>query len=145
MLQIQDFKYSQGWLDKFKKRHCIEKKVLHGESGSLDIVEVESHRTVLKELLKTYAPNDIYNADELALFYKLLPNRSLADANADEHGLKNNKERITCMVCCNSTGTDKIRLLVINKSKKPHCFGRFNPDSIVSYYHNSKVSSIVII
>ncbi|RNA34139.1 Tigger transposable element-derived [Brachionus plicatilis] len=33
MLNIKDFKYSTGWLDKFKKRNHISNIKLHGESG----------------------------------------------------------------------------------------------------------------
>ena len=29
-----DFKYSHGWLDKFKKRHGISFRIICGESGS---------------------------------------------------------------------------------------------------------------
>lgn len=38
MLEISNFTYSAGWLDKFKKRHYIRKKVLNGEVGLVDQV-----------------------------------------------------------------------------------------------------------
>ena len=102
--------------------------------------ELEKQRNDLKQLTSQYSTRDIYNADELALFYMMLPNRTLADSSSEERGLKNSKERITVMVCCNVDGSDKQRLYVINKSRNPHCFSsvRFNPNSIVQYYFNKK-------
>lgn len=35
---------------------------------------------------------------------------------------KKSKDRITVMVACNMTGLEKLKLLVIGKSKNPRCF-----------------------
>lgn len=37
-------------------------------------------------------------------------------------GYKLSKDRVTVMVCANATGTHKIPLLLIGKSKNPRCF-----------------------
>lgn len=36
-LKIDSFSYSNGWLERFKKRHGIKRWTLHGESGSVDM------------------------------------------------------------------------------------------------------------
>lgn len=38
------------------------------------------------------------------------------------HGGKLSKERLTVLVCTNSTGTHKLKLVVIGKSRSPRCF-----------------------
>ena len=73
-------------------------------------------------LLKKYSIEDIYNADEIALFYKLMPDKSLVLKGESCHGGKLSKERVTVLACCNATGSHKVRLLVIGKSRAPRCF-----------------------
>lgn len=52
-------------------------------------------------------------------------------------GRKISKERITFLTCTNGTGTHKLQLLVIGKSKNPRCFKGFkNPIN----YANSKTA-----
>ena len=136
-LGIQDFPYSKGWLQKFKKRHVISKHVAHGEADSADPVAVSQGRLQLQEDLAAYDPQDIYNMDETVLFYRLLPNSTLATGPVS--GKKKQKERITVALCANATGTDKLVPLVIRKSAHPGCFGKtFNPSVYVKYTSNKK-------
>ena len=67
----------------------------------------------LQAALKEYSPADIYNADETALFYKLMPNKTLELKGNKCFGGKSSKERITALLCTNSTGTDKLKPLII--------------------------------
>ena len=79
-----------------------------------------------------YALDNIYNFDETALYYRLPPNKTLA--NCSVSGKKESKERITIGVCCNSTGSDQSKLVVISKYARSRCFGKlFDPNSIVHY------------
>ena len=136
-LGVQDFGYSKGWLQKFKRRHIISKRVAHGEADSADPIVVSQGRLQLQEDLAAYDPNDIYNMDETGLFYRLLPNATLATGPVS--GKKKQKERITVALCANATGTDKLVPLVIGKSERPRCFGKtFNPNVYVKYTHNKK-------
>ena len=59
MLEINDFKLSNGWLHKFKIRHNIQYNILHGEGGSVDLAQLERERIILKDLKKNYKPEDI--------------------------------------------------------------------------------------
>lgn len=76
----------------------------------------------MPKIVEDYEPKDIFNADETGYFYKCLPSRTLSFKNEKCVGGKKCKERITVMVGCNMTGTEKIKLLVIGKSKNPRCF-----------------------
>ena len=118
------FKISSGWLERFKERHGISFKKVCGEEKSVDLASdqmEEWHRT-LSVLLKEYQPDDIYNADETGLFFRLMPDRTLEFKNVDCHGGKQSKERITALVCANMSGTDKVPLFVLGKAAKPRCF-----------------------
>ncbi|UYV62857.1 TIGD6 [Cordylochernes scorpioides] len=85
-----------------------------------------------------YDPTNIYNADETGLFFQLIPDRTLAHKDENCRGVKRMKQRITVLLCCNSTGTDKRRLLIIGKSAKPRCFRNFSPHFYCTYTSNSK-------
>lgn len=63
---------------------------------------------------------DIYNAD--GAFFKCLPDKTLTLKGDPCNGGKNSKERLTVLLCTNSSGKDKLKPLVIGKSKKPRCF-----------------------
>ena len=136
-LGVQDFAYSKGWLQMFKKRHVISKHVAHGEADSEDPVAVSQGRLQLQDDLYAYDPQAIYNMDETGLFYRLLPNFTLATGPVS--GKKKQKERITVALCANATGTNKLVSLVIGKSAHPGCFGKtFNPSVYVKYTSNKK-------
>jgi hypothetical protein len=135
---IQSFQASVGWLDKFKARNGIVQKVMSGESASVPEVDYEDYcRNVLPSLLAGYNPNDIFNADETGLFFKCLPEKTLAFKSENCHGGKRSKVRITVMVGANMTGTEKLKLLVIGKSAKPRCFAGVK-SLPVDYKNNNK-------
>jgi hypothetical protein len=69
------FKYSNGWLNNFKKRYHITLQTIVGESGSVDKVKVEEDRKLLRKVLSKYIQSDIFNLDETALFFKLPPKK----------------------------------------------------------------------
>lgn len=136
-LGIESFQASTGWLDKFKHRNGIVQKVMSGESASVSEVDCEDYRRdVLPTLLADYDPRDVFNADETGLFFKCLPEKTLAFKGETCHGGKRSKERVTVMVAANMTGTEKLKLLVIGKSAKPRCFSGVK--SLPVDYQNNK-------
>jgi hypothetical protein len=48
-----------------------------GESSSVDAETIEWKQGQVLELLKGYPPRDIFNVDEVGLFYNILTNKSL--------------------------------------------------------------------
>jgi hypothetical protein len=111
---------SNGWITKFKRRNGIRECVLHGEEGSVDLYDYEKARRDLQEIISKFEPQDVFNFDESALFYKLQPNKTLATYR--KKGCKQSKDRFTLGFCCNLDGSEKPELLVIGKSAKPRCF-----------------------
>jgi hypothetical protein len=68
---------------------------LSGESASVSENAVKNWYLILAEILKRYAPRDIYNADESALYYNLLMDKTLAAKDEPCKGGKLGKECMT--------------------------------------------------
>ncbi|XP_061190462.1 tigger transposable element-derived protein 6-like [Saccostrea echinata] len=100
---ITNFKASSGWLEKFKFRQGISFKRVCGEEKSVDSQSADMllWKEKLPIILQTYSPDDIYNADETGIFFRMLPDKTLEFKDVDCHGGKKNKERLTAMVCAN--------------------------------------------
>jgi hypothetical protein len=104
-------KYSNGWLQLFKTRHGA------------------------------FAPKDVFNIDETGLFFQMLPDRSLSTVEYTKGTKKKSKkakDRITVALCCNSDGSEKMKLYVIGKTLKPRCFCDFNVNLYADYTANKK-------
>lgn len=112
--------WSQGWLGNFKNRYNIRQFVRHGEASSVNPADALGRIKELQELLKRYNAEDQYNVDETGLFWKAIPNRTLATER--QRGRKQSKERISIIVACNATGSDKLPLWVIGKAQRPRAF-----------------------
>lgn len=120
---IEDFKFSDGWLSRFKKRHGLVFRTIAGESAAVDLnVCADWQQQKLQDVLSTYKPSDIFNVDEMALFYKLLPNKTLSLKGEKCTGGKHSKDRVTVLVGANMDGSEKLKLLVIGKAKRPRAF-----------------------
>lgn len=117
-----DFVPSDGWLSRFKQRYGISYKKEHGEKQTTEAGAESWRGKQLQELLKQFSPDDVYNADETALFFRGLPDRGFVYKDIKLSGGKRQKDRLTVLVCANMSGTDKRKLLVIGKSKQPRGF-----------------------
>nr|XP_037273846.1 tigger transposable element-derived protein 4-like [Rhipicephalus microplus] len=94
-----------------------------GETGAVNDSVVAVYRDgKLQSLLQQFPPNHISTCDEAGLFIKLLPEKTLAFAGDPCHCGKHSKERLTVLVGSNLSGSEKLLLLVIGKSKHPRCF-----------------------
>ena len=139
-VQLPNFEASNGWLDKFQKRYNISSKIITGESESACLDQVENGRKKLQELIAAFNLENVYNADETGLFFRLGPNKTLATKNDRAKGTKKDKERITVLLCCNATGTKKLKPFVIGKSRNPRCFNKINLATLpVAYSNNKKI------
>ncbi|KAK8772621.1 hypothetical protein V5799_024135 [Amblyomma americanum] len=135
------FKCSNGCFSRFKDRNNLKFVTVCGESGSVDPNVVENWKKhTLAPLLQQYAEDDVYNMDEAALFYKMLPTKTFAPKDAVVTGKKQPKDRITILFGANMSGSHKLPLLIIGKVEKPRCFkdARLPPKDDVLYRSNKK-------
>jgi hypothetical protein len=70
--------FSSGWITRFKKRNGLRRYKLHGESASVSLETLSQEREKLQRTLRRYNLDDIYNADETGLFFRMTPNETLA-------------------------------------------------------------------
>ncbi|GBN31364.1 Tigger transposable element-derived protein 4 [Araneus ventricosus] len=119
----KSFVCSNGWLDRFKKRHNIRSGKVVGEAANVCSSDINHWmENVWPDIIRNYDEKDIFNADETVLFYKLTPNQTLKFKGEKCVGGKLSKVRITILVCANMNGSEKQKLTVIGKSQKPRCF-----------------------
>ena len=135
---MKEFTASAGWLWRFCQRHSIGQLSLQGEKLSADQPAADTFIPKFQEFVADggYSLDQVFNCDETGLYYKLLPQKSLAahfEKSAD--GRKTQKERVTINVCSNA-GTIKLPLLLIGKSKNPRCFKNVSHDSLPVVYAN---------
>ena len=76
-LNIKDFKCSNSYIQRFNKTNSIKSVVIDGEAQGVD-TETTSQWIQQKfpKLLEDFSPEDTYNGDEFALFWRLLHNRT---------------------------------------------------------------------
>lgn len=134
-----DFQASEGWLHKFKQRYGIRLLSTTGEKLSSDESAVEPYKERFKHVIQEMdlTPDQVYNADESGLFWRLLPKKTFVHREeASAPGRKLAKDRVTFMPCSNASGTHKMTMLVIGKAKNPRAFK--NVKLPVDYMNQSK-------
>ena len=114
-LGVTGFTGSTEWLGRFKSRHGVVMKTMCGESAAVCQQTTETWKDVHRTMLGEFSPDDIYNADETGLFFKYLPDRTLALKEKKGTGGKVSEERITLLVAVNMSSTEKLPLLIIGK------------------------------
>ena len=86
-----------------------------------------------------FTRDQVYNADETGLWWRLTPSTSLnAVGKTQAANFKKAKDRVT-LACANASGTHRLPLMFINKSQKPRCFKHMDIDNLpVLYYAQSR-------
>ncbi len=78
-LNIEDqLKCTNGWVYRFKLRNGLQKFLISGEANSAPIESLPEERMRLRALLAKYDEEDIYNADETGLYFRMEPNQTLS-------------------------------------------------------------------
>lgn len=122
LLGREGFRGGSGWLQRFKERHGIFDKRVTGESRAVDFERVDKWvRENWPHIAARYEPQDICNAGEMASFWQMLPNKTLACRDDKSRGSKVNEARVSALLAANVDGSRKLRPLVIGKSKSQRC------------------------
>lgn len=130
------FVASDGWVLGFKKRRGLRNLKITGEKLSANDDAVGPFKLKLFEQINEMglSLDQIYNADETALYWRMLPSKTVVHKlEKSAPGRKISKERITVTGCCNVTGTHKLPLQIIGKSKNPRHFKNKRMPSLAFY------------
>lgn len=136
-----DFNASSGWLTRFKQRHGIRQISVQGEKLSSDENAADQFKEDFRKFIEEsgFSPEQIYNADETGLYWKLLPTKTLAsESEKSAAGYKIPKQRLTVLCCGNAAGTHFLKPCVIGTAKKPRAFSKINVDNLPVDYFNNK-------
>ncbi|XP_008852484.1 tigger transposable element-derived protein 4 [Nannospalax galili] len=118
-----DFKCSNGWLDRFKSRYGLVFRAQPVETTGVSIdPSTVWYQNVLPYYLNDYQPKNVFNIKETGLLYRMLPTNTFAFKGETCSVGKLYKDRITLAVGTNMDGSEKLPLLVIGKNQTPHCF-----------------------
>ncbi|XP_057327621.1 tigger transposable element-derived protein 4-like [Microplitis mediator] len=102
----ENFKCSSSWVQRFRLRHSIVSGKISGEAADVPIGTKEEWLSQKWPILcQGYKPEDIFNADELGLFYNMTPDKTLKFKGDKCTGGKLSKRRITVMAAANMTGS----------------------------------------
>ena len=167
---VDDFFASNGWLEKFRIRNDVFFRKLHGklyaivnvnfqsyfvarmrkflnlgESAAVIQAVVDEHYLELPSILTHYAPRDRLNADEFALFFRGIPQKSLLFAGESVHGGKVAKERVSVLVIGSAYGPE-FPPIIIGSAAKPRAFAQRGYKEMAEtkklgfHYYNNKSS-----
>nr|XP_050031725.1 tigger transposable element-derived protein 6-like [Dermacentor andersoni] len=119
----ESFTGGTGSQQRFKSRYSIVGNTLSGESEATSTSHIEKWLSEeWPTIPDSFSPSQIFNADERALFWQMLPNKSLHLKSTACHGGKNRKVRVSILLAANMDGSCKLRPFVIGKSRSPRCF-----------------------
>ncbi|KAI6854140.1 hypothetical protein KC338_g9359 [Hortaea werneckii] len=118
--------WSNGWLAGFKDRKGLKEYRRFGEASSVDEEAVMQGLLAVQARIAQYSLNDQYNCDETGLFWKALPERSLATHRIA--GLEKDEARISLHFCVNASGNHKLQPWIIGQYRNPRCFRAANID-----------------
>ncbi|XP_055633536.1 jerky protein homolog-like [Toxorhynchites rutilus septentrionalis] len=136
---VHGFSASDGWMHRFKQRFGLRVKAVTGEKASVNVEAYLNFKKVLQKKIQEMqlTLSQVFNADESALFIKLLATRSVVTCDETvASGRKQNKTWYTFMPCSNIDGSLKLPLYYICTAAKPR--GINIEELPVSYNHSKK-------
>uniref|UniRef100_A0A182VQC7 HTH CENPB-type domain-containing protein n=1 Tax=Anopheles minimus TaxID=112268 RepID=A0A182VQC7_9DIPT len=126
------FNASSGWLNRFKQRYGIAGVYTHSTAKVGSSLHADSFCDQFQQLMQNedWLPDQIYNVDETGLCWNTIPSKVCSASNATSTG-----ERITVICCTNATGTHKLDLTIVTKSRHPwNPQDEEFPQTAVNYY-----------
>ncbi|XP_043476223.1 jerky protein homolog-like isoform X1 [Leptopilina heterotoma] len=131
-----DFKASDGWLSRFKRRYQIRNGCIQEEKGSAEVSASAEFVKKLRLIMvnQNLKPHQVYNAKEMGCYWRSLPETTFVDKFEKDTGFKASKQRVTVMVAANADGSHKVPLFVIGPTNVLSCFKTFNMDQLPVKY-----------
>ena len=136
---VEDFKASDGWLYRFKRRHGLSNRKVHGEALDCDESGLDDFRQKFSDLISKEGLllSQIYNADETGLFYRSTPTNTLASEEEKKiPGRKISKQRFSALCGANATGLHRLKPVVVGKAKQPRCLRGIMDRLPVVWFHS---------
>ncbi|XP_023223549.1 tigger transposable element-derived protein 1-like [Centruroides sculpturatus] len=135
------FVASNGWFEKFKKRHSLHNIHIQGEKASADEDAAKKYPAELADIIQTkgYLADQVFNADETGLSWEKMPSRTYISKNEKTApGFKVSKDRITLLLCSNASGDFITKPMLIHRSLNPCSMKQCNNYDLPVYWRDNK-------
>ena len=118
-LGIRNFLYSHGLCAKFCARHGVALRRRVGEAGSANRANIELAQNAVPMVLAVLGSQerDIFNADETGIVFGAQPCKTMAFERTGS--VKKETDRISILLCCNATGEERLKPVIIAKPRRP--------------------------
>ena len=113
---------SNGWLEKFKQTCGLRETRITGAADDIPEMTIQSWIERLPELTSGYELRNIWNMDELGLFFKALTEKGLVQKLRRCKWGKKSKQRLIATFFVAADGSKISEPVVIWKSKSRKCF-----------------------
>jgi DDE superfamily endonuclease/Tc5 transposase DNA-binding domain len=116
------FLASKGWFENFKKRFSLRNVKFQGEQASADVEAAQKFILEIPQIIEEgeYSADQIFNADETALYWKKLPSRTfISKVEKQAPGYKLCKDRVTLHMCSKLSGNFVVKPMIINRTLNP--------------------------
>lgn len=126
---VEVFKVSHSWFDHFKKRTDIHSVVRHGEAVSVSKKAADESVCEIHDFIESegFIPNQVFNCDETRHFWKKMLSRVyITKEEKVSPGHKPMKNRLTLLLCGNTSGDLKIKPLLFYHSENLSVFKKHN-------------------
>ena len=137
----ETFTASKGGFQRFRNRFSLTNRKTAGEAASADEEAAKSFIGELDHIIEDgeYRPEQIFNVDETALYWKKMPERTYIHKEAKAMpGFKAFKDRVTLLLGGNVAGY-KLKPLLIHRSLTPRALKNVNKHTLpVHYRANTK-------
>ena len=143
-LDLDNFKASNGWACNFVQRNGLKMRRRCGEGGDANEASAELGKHSIPLVLQQLRarPEDVFNCDETGIIFGAHPERTLAPTSVK--GTKRDMDRLTLLLCCNVTGTERLKPLMCGKVARQRAWGAVTssrawyPDDFVRWEKTAK-------
>ena len=135
----KSFLASNGWFRKFKRRYNLSNVKLSGEAASADYSAASDYLFTFREIISdgNYSPEQVYNVDETALYWKSMQSRSYVSSGENRAGFKTHKDRVTLLLGGNASGSLKLKPLLVHRAKNPRALKNCKKEQLPVIWHNN--------
>ena len=123
----EEFEASRGWFMRFEERSHLHNMKGQGKApGAGAQAAASSPEGLAKIFMKVATPNNSFNVEETAFYWKKMPSRTfIAGEEKSVPGFKASKDRLTLLVGASAAGDLKLKPVFIYHSENPRALKNY--------------------